>query len=255
MGRRMVGVPRSCACEQGAQVAARLDVVDPALRPRQIAWALPLKLVSALLGLIALGWLLGLLVHGAPNGLDRSVLRFVVDNRSSWKTSVAGALTNLGAPVLLLVVAVGLGWAWWAWRRTPIPLVLLVISWLGAEVLFNVVKLLVDRPRPPIAVATEGFGGLAFPSGHATQAVAVWGMAAALGVLSVRSHRDQVVVVVLAVAFAIVVGATRVYLGAHWTTDVVGGWLLGALWVMAVLWMVRPSQLLRGASQLIEGTV
>lgn len=228
---------------RGAPVVARLDDADTTVGQRRIEWGGPFKLVGALAGLVALGWVLGVVAQDVlANPLDGPVFRFVVRNRSDGLTSVAGALTNLGAPALLLVVVVGLGWAWWAWRATPVPLVMLLVAWLGAEVLFNAVKLIVDRPRPPTALAIQHFGGLAFPSGHATQAVAVWGMVTALAFLSARARRDKVAVLVVAVTIAAVVGVTRVYLGAHWASDVFGGWLLGALWIGAVLWIVRPSK-------------
>jgi len=225
-----------------------LDVADSAVRERRIEWGGPLRLVAALFGLIALGCVLALVAQDAlASSLDGPALRYAVRNRSDLMSSIAGALTHLGAPALLLVIAVGLGWAWWARKATVVPLAMLLITWLGGEVLFNAVKLLVDRPRPPAALAMGHFGGLAFPSGHATQAAAVWGMVAALALLTGRTRAEKRAVLAVCVITAIVVGVTRVYLGAHWISDVLGGWLLGALWLVAVLWIVNPSKRLDGA--------
>jgi undecaprenyl-diphosphatase len=209
-----------------------------------------------LLGLVGLGCVLGLMAQNVLSGpLDRPVLDFVADNRTGWLTSVMLAVTNLGAPALLLPVVVGSGWAWRHWRETSLPLVMLLTSWFGAEVLFNVVKLLVDRARPPAATAVQHFGGLAFPSGHATQAAAVWGTVAALAVLSVDTRGAKAVVFAVATTTIVVVGLTRIYLGAHWTSDVVGGWLLGGLWAAAVVWLVGPRAGLDRAGLTAETTV
>lgn len=214
--------------------------------------------IVALAGLVGLGWALGVMASEWLAGpLDGPVTRWVVDHRAGWLTSAMGDLTTLGAPSFILMVAVGVGLAWWARRATATPLVMLLMTWLGAEILFNVAKFLVDRARPPAAMATEHFDGLAFPSGHATQATAVWGMVALLVLFGVegRAGRVAVGVAVLAVTVAVVVGMTRVYLGAHWASDVLGGWLLGGLWAGAVFWLVGPRVQPIGADRLAATAV
>lgn len=209
-----------------------------------------------LVGLIGLGWVLGVLaVHLLASPLDRPALRFVVDNRSEWVNSVASALTTLGAGAFLLAVVMVVGLAWWARRGSSAPFVMLLLAWLGAEVLFNFVKVLVDRARPPAAMAVHHFDGLAFPSGHATTAVAVWGMVAALLMIATSTTAAKVAVGVAAAFVALAVGATRVYLGAHWMSDVIGGWLLGSLWLFALLRFIRPTPETLGAGRTAEAAV
>jgi undecaprenyl-diphosphatase len=206
--------------------------------------------------LLGLGWALGLLASDIlADLLDGLVLRFVVESRTPWLTSTMAALTTLGTGALLLVVALLVGSAYWYWGRTTAPLVMLLSAWIGAELLFNVVKLLVDRTRPPVAMAVHHFGGLAFPSGHATTASAVWGMVAALLVLGAPSRRARIILRLAGALLVIVVGLTRVYLGAHWASDVFGGWLLGGLWLVAVLRLVGTRESLFGAAQQGEADV
>lgn len=107
------------------------------------------------------------------------------------------------------------------------------------------IKLLTDRARPPAALATEHFGGLAFPSGHATQATAVFGMLAVVFASVASTWRTKVIVWAAAVLMALVVGVSRLYLGAHWLTDVLGGWALGATWLAVVLGAARAVTALR----------
>jgi undecaprenyl-diphosphatase len=186
------------------------------------------------------------------NAVDRPVLRFLVRHREAWLTTTAKVLSSLGssAVLLTLVLVIGLAWRWRAhsWR----PLALLTGAYGGAEGLFRLIKLLVNRPRPPAALAVGHFSGSAFPSGHATLAVAVWGMLAALAAATTPRWAHKVAAWTAAVLVAGLVGLTRMYLGAHWLTDVVGGWALGALWLFALLTTVRTLTALRAARPPVE---
>src|SRR6266511_1423307 len=86
------------------------------------------------------------------------------------------------------------------------------------------------RARPPARFDLGyTFSGYAFPSGHATESLAVWGMLALLTAGMMRGHRY--VPFVVATLVVALVGASRIYLGAHWLSDVLGGFALGGLWL------------------------
>lgn len=176
-------------------------------------------------------------------GLDRTVLDWFVDRREPWLSTVIEVVTVLGSSVLLipLVVAVGA----WYWRRhgTSRPFTLLAVTYVGAYVGSQSLKVLVGRPRPPIGVAVGHYSGYALPSGHATQAAAVYLMLAVVLAAGMPSSRHKVWVWAAAVSTVAVVGITRLYLAAHWLTDVLGGWAFGSLWFLTVL---AASQAIRG---------
>jgi membrane-associated phospholipid phosphatase len=129
----------------------------------------------------------------------------------------------------------GLGWRWrrGSWR----PLALLGGAAAGAWVVQVAVKQLVERPRPPIGLALSHTTGFAFPSGHATDAAAVYGM---LTVLLVRPGRRAARAVALAGAIGLIglVGLSRLYLGVHWLTDVLAGIGIGAVWILTLIAVV-----------------
>jgi membrane-associated phospholipid phosphatase len=105
---------------------------------------------------------------------------------------------------------------------------------LGAAVVtYHIVKPVVGRARPPATLWIGHYTGPAFPSGHATQAVAFYAMAAVV-VGAGASNRRRAVTWALATAVGVIVGFSRPYLGAHWLTDVLGGYALGATWVALV---------------------
>ena len=195
-------------------------------------------LLATLAVLWLLGWGLGAIVHGLATGqtfvVDRPVLRFLVDHRSGLLTTAIRALTFMGGfPVLLPVVAVA-GVTWWLARQTLLPLLLLAMGYAGSATLTDGIKAIVDRPRPPVADAIGHYSGASFPSGHALDAMVVYG---SLALLVARASRRTPVRTAAWSSALVLVGAiafTRLYLGAHWLTDVLAGILLGALWIAAL---------------------
>jgi undecaprenyl-diphosphatase len=167
--------------------------------------------------------------------IDASVLRFVVRHRKDARTTVADAVSALGSGGVLLPAAVVIGVAWRVAGRTWRPLALLLAAYLGATIIVHVDKWLVDRARPPVTLAVRQFSQMAFPSGHSAQAAATWGVLAALVVARLKPGRARTVVIAVAAVVIAGVGLTRLYLGAHWFTDVVAGWLLGGFWAFALV--------------------
>jgi membrane protein DedA with SNARE-associated domain/membrane-associated phospholipid phosphatase len=202
--------------------------------------ALGLSLTLGVVALVAASTAFALIllnVHGGtqPTVVDTPTYEFFLEHREPWLTRALTAVTHLGDPwvVTVLTVVVGLAWRWrgGSWR----PLVLLVCARLGALACWGTLKALVPRPRPPASLALTAAQGTAFPSAHAVDAAAVLGMLAALAAASVPLWSRKVTAWALALAAVAVIGLSRLYLGASWLTDVLGGFALGAGWMLAVL--------------------
>lgn len=225
-----------------ARYRRQLDFLVRRLRPAE---ARGLSLTVSLAALVAAGWVFGAVAQDVITGdeaarLDRPVLDWFANHREPWLTTTMKIVTALGSSAVLIpVVALAGGWCWWRYRTTR-PLLFLGTAYLGAEVLFRTVKALTGRARPPDHLAVHHFGGWAFPSGHATLATAVWGALAALAATAVTSWRAKVSAWAAALLVTTVVGVSRLYLGAHWLTDVLGGWALGAMWLTAAFVAVGP---------------
>lgn len=171
--------------------------------------------------------------------IDPEVQDFVVRHRVGWLTDALRVLTWLGAAPVLALVVVAIG-AVVVWRRRAwLDWSLLAVAWLLAVGAKDLGKELVGRPRPPASLAVGSSTGFAFPSGHAADSLAVFAMGALI--LSVGLDRRMALTVWAgAAAVVLVVGASRVYLGEHWLTDVLGGWALaGAItsMVSVPLWL------------------
>lgn len=140
-------------------------------------------------------------------------------------TPIFTLITNLGAPITTVIVAT----IWTVYELTKRQYnraSLMAASLLGGPAYF-LIKNLVQRARPITAfVTSHGLHDFSFPSGHTTGSTAVYGILAYL--ISQRLLKPQARMVLLAAtALIFLIGFSRVYLGAHYPTDVIGGWLIG----------------------------
>jgi undecaprenyl-diphosphatase len=247
-------------------VGARLATTRPVawLRrrfPRQVAWVrrrldqdsargsrLTLTIVVVALAVWAFGGLTqDVLGHDEAALLDPHVETWVIAHRIGWLTSFMEAVTWLGSTTVMVPASLIIGSVFVLRRRDWRPLTLLAAAVAGAIGLSNLVKPLVDRPRPPSAIWIGHFSGASFPSAHATQSIAFYSMLAVVFGVG-ASPRTRTVLWSAAVLVVLVVGASRIYLGAQWMSDVLGGYTLGAMWVAAVLAItlsVRPLEIER----------
>ncbi len=159
---------------------------------------------------------------------------WVIAHRIAWVSSAMQVITRLGSGAIIVPLVLVVAIAFVVRRRDWRSATLLIVALAGAAGLYTIVKLVVGEARPPATVWIGHFDGAAFPSGHVTQAVAFYGMLAF--VLSVRlSLRARAFLWTGAGFIAAAVGASRIYLGAHWLTDVLAGYALGVAWIALVM--------------------
>jgi undecaprenyl-diphosphatase len=121
-------------------------------------------------------------------------------------------------------------------RRSWTPVILIVIAAAGSLLMTIAGKQLIGRTRPALTDAIPPYEHSAsFPSGHALNSVVIAGVVAYLVILRLKSPRSRLLTVILAAAFALTMGLSRVYLGHHWLTDVLAAWALGAAWLALVI--------------------
>jgi undecaprenyl-diphosphatase len=112
---------------------------------------------------------------------------------------------------------------------------MMAAAFLGAAGLYDIVKPAVGRARPPAALQVGGPDvGRAFPSGHATQSIAFYGMLAIVLIMWYAPRHGRLFAIGAALV-TLVIGASRLYLGVHWLTDVLGGYALGLAWLSLVM--------------------
>jgi membrane-associated phospholipid phosphatase len=223
-GRRPVSRP-------GRRYPAQLGWLAARLRPgAPTGLALTAAVVTLAGSAGALGWLTFSVVnHVSIAHNDPRVLSFFVSHRASWLTGLARTLTWLGSGFVLWPVVIIAGLVQWRRRRRWLPAAAPALALAGAAAWSLLIKALVGRPRPPAVYWLSHVDGWSYPSQHAAQALAAWGMLA-LMMASGRALRTRVLLVTGAALIALVVGLTRLYLAAHWLTDVLAGWALAGVW-------------------------
>ncbi len=185
---------------------------------------------------------------------DPHATAWMVAHRTPWVTGFMQVVTWLGSTAIIIPLALIVGVLLLLRARKWQPLALFALGVAGAVLLYNMGKTLVGRPRPPSAIWIGHFSGFAFPSGHATQSVAFYGL---LAFVLARGRSPQVRAILWgsAAAIVLVIGVSRVYLGAHWMSDVLGGYALGAAWsaLLVVLALVASSWRRGGATEADSG--
>lgn len=202
--------------------------------------------------LVALGGLLAalfvvdavLMRMGYFLSIDHSMLRLLrhADARHSfagppWVLKLAIGLTTLGggavrAPVTIAAVLVlGL-------RHRGREAALLAFAVAGGAIALPILKVLFDRPRPDLIWHLVVQGDWSFPSGHSMGSMILYPL---LGYIagSTRGQPRAILLASLGVGLALLIGASRVVLGVHWASDVIGGWLIGGAVLLAALGIFR----------------
>jgi undecaprenyl-diphosphatase len=171
-------------------------------------------------------------VHGQEaNALDTLLTPLLHSLSSPFLDSAMNALTALGSPpVVLLLLAVALTLL--IWRRHRAEALFLVVAMVGSVVLNESLKLVFHRPRPELAWA-QLQPEYSFPSGHAMNSLVLYGALALIAGV-VWGRRVGLAALAAAIIVAIAIGASRIYLGYHYFTDVVGGLAAGAGWLLLV---------------------
>lgn len=167
-----------------------------------------------------------------------------------WLHEAAADVTSLGGiSVLALFALIALGFL--VIQKKRLSALLLVVGLGGGVALSEGLKAVFERERPPQAYQAVETLNASFPSGHALLSTVFY---LTLGVMLTRAfprRRLKAYVLAVSVVIALLIGLTRIYLGAHWASDVFAGWSVGAAWAM-VLWLaayaLERRQRVRGAA-------
>lgn len=183
------------------------------------------------------------------NALDESVMRRLRSGDDldtligpHWLHECARDFTALGGYAVLLTLTL-LVYGFLRLEKRRAAGLFIVATIVSGYVVSMVLKETIGRPRPEIVKhlshADSGIGGPSFPSGHSTMSTVVY-VTMALMLSGLSSHkRVKVFLLVAPLAIAFVVGASRVMMGVHYPTDVLGGWMVGLAWAVGAWLLMR----------------
>jgi undecaprenyl-diphosphatase len=191
-------------------------------------------LPAAMVGIVVA---LGIAVEFGANivSFDHAANQTVHDHTREPVTGWVFVLTTLGSTYVLIAVALAaaLGLALRGrWRSA----VALVFAYAITDATVALVKLIVERPRPD-ANLTEA-GGFSFPSGHSAMSMAVYGCLAFALARACRGF-PRVACAIGGLTIVVAIGLSRIYLGVHYPSDVLAGWITGAA-IFVSTWLIAP---------------
>lgn len=170
---------------------------------------------------------------------DQPIWTWLVHHRTGLLTTVLIGITQVGSTVAMAVLAtvVVVGLALRADRRGDGIFVAVVA--IGAGVLVAIFKPLIGRLRPPAAFRLVNETNQSFPSGHALASASILGVLAVLFLPQITDRLIRAAVAMAGVLLIALIGFSRMYLGVHWPTDVLGGWLIATGWLVLCLTVRR----------------
>ncbi|QYJ16457.1 hypothetical protein Rxycam_02290 [Rubrobacter xylanophilus DSM 9941] len=171
-------------------------------------------------------------VEGDTRRFDREVLLWIHAHFPAWLEGPMRAVTALGyyRVVLPLLLVSAAAFYLRGWRLSA---VLLAVSTAGGMFLTTVLKAVFQRSRPELFQSGYEAGFYSFPSGHATVAVGFYGMLTLILAYRARGALRWTIAA-LGAALVVLIGFSRLYLGVHYPTDVLAGYLSAPLWVVFV---------------------
>ena len=215
---------------------------------RELTWLFAgLGLCVLLFAFVSLA---GEVMDGDTQAFDTRILRALRDPADPsrpigppWMEESLLDITAIGGPtVLWLMVVAVTGFLVFQTRYRTAAVI--GITTFSGEMLSTVMKYAFNRPRPSIVPHLREAFSTSFPSGHAMESAIVYLTLGAMLMRAAESRVTKIYILSMAVLLTALVGISRVYLGVHYPTDVIGGWIVGFMWA-TICWLV---------AQRLEGT-
>lgn len=203
-----------------------MDLLDPARPDTRIVALLALLLISS-------AWLFFGILEDVVSGdplvrADTAIYQALQDLRTGPGDAVMLVITELGDTAVVLAVTIAL-LLWLCWKRSWRTAAYWLVALAGASALNTAIKVALHRTRPTELLYT-GWGAFSFPSGHSTVNLVLYGFLAFLIGRELRPAL-RLPAAMTALSLALLIAFSRLYLGAHWFSDVIGGLAFGTAWL------------------------
>lgn len=195
-------------------------------------------LILSFMFLAAFVALSSLLDTKTMESFDAAVLQAVQEIRHPYITPVIKFFTFIGNTRTVIILSVILMSILYTFFKHRKELVLFSVVLIGTGIWNSLLKAFFERERPALeAIITAP--GFSFPSGHSMAALSLYGILAFLLWKHMSKARDRAILLCVAVSFILVIGFSRVYLGVHFPSDVIGAYLFSCFWLFLNIWFFR----------------
>jgi undecaprenyl-diphosphatase len=221
-----------------------LSRITGLLRARSLQELLPFAILALVAAMLAIFIKLsGEVMDGETHAFDEALLRALRNPNDladpigpTWLEHIVRDVTSLGSFTVVTLVTLGaIGYLLIDGKRAAALFVLVAVA--GGAVLSELLKHVFARPRPELVAHLVDVQTASFPSGHAMLSAVTFLTLGALLARVQSRNRLKAYLLSVAIVLTLLIGASRVYLGVHWPTDVLAGWCAGAAWAMGC-WLV-----------------
>ena len=190
-------------------------------------------LATAAGALIFFGWLADEALEGDARAFDDATRAAVHQLASPSLTAIMRGFSFAGSTIALSLATIFVVWRF-AIRKWKREAILFALTMIGAGLLNITLKLAFKRPRPVPFFNLSPPESYSFPSGHSLTSAVFFGALAAILTARIKSRRVQAAIWIVSTAMFLLIGLSRIYLGVHYTTDVIAGFAAALIWILVV---------------------
>jgi undecaprenyl-diphosphatase len=169
---------------------------------------------------------------------DHTVIRAVQSQEAPYITSIMKFFTEIGSPKIVVILCLFIIFFLYKVLHHRMELLLFIGVVVGSPILNLLLKEIFQRARPDLHVLIE-IGGYSFPSGHAMNAFTVYGILTFLLWRHIFNKSGRTLLLIVSSFFIIMIGVSRIYLGVHYPSDIIGGYFASGFWLAASIWFFQ----------------
>jgi undecaprenyl-diphosphatase len=198
-------------------------------------WKSSLVLLISLLALIGFCTTAFLVSGNQIVQFDKVIISFIQGLENDHLTKIMKFFTFIGKGSSIKVLALITLFVLFFFFKHRSELLLFIVVLFGSYHLFRTLKLVFHRARPDLHRLIE-IGGYSFPSGHATNAITVYGIISFLLWRHIPTRWGRGLLIVFSIFMIFSIGVSRIYLGVHYPSDVIAGYFSGGFWLIIAIW-------------------
>ncbi|MDQ0414770.1 phosphatase PAP2 family protein [Mesobacillus stamsii] len=195
-------------------------------------------LVIGFISLIGFSFIAVLISVGKVAEFDQALISFIRGFETPALTSIMKLFTFIGSFPVVLVIFLIVSFIFYRVLKSRTEIFLVAAVIVGTQVINLLLKLLFHRARPDIHLLID-VGGYSFPSGHAMSAFAVYGILTFVFWRHIPKSIGRISLIIGSSMFILFIGMSRIYLGVHYPSDIIGGYFASAAWLTVAIWFFQ----------------
>ncbi|OAS19917.1 phosphatase PAP2 family protein [Paenibacillus oryzisoli] len=169
---------------------------------------------------------------------DSSIISAVQGMESPWLTPIMHGFTFIGSTTVVVVISLCCLFLFFKFLHHRLELVLFIVLVAGTAILNQILKFFFQRERPTLHRLIEETG-YSFPSGHSMAAFALYAALSFLLWRHISSKSGRTIVILTSILMILLIGTSRIYLGVHYPSDILGAYLASGFWFTFCVWIFQ----------------